>query len=150
MKTSTKILLSVGGILVFIVFIVIAVVAALVYSFSISDEGVEFKDNIRAAQAEGKVFGIKTDNDGCIEEGLLRAENTRFNDVIKVTVKAAFVEGCLKASRPVNNFCEGVPNVLGVDDWRKKQCLNAGMDEIESACASVFARKRQYCIFDKK
>jgi hypothetical protein len=150
MKVSTKILLSFGGIFVAIIFIVIAAIAIAVYLMSISDEGVEFKNNIRAAQIEGQVFGRETDNNGCIKEGLLRAKDIPFNDVLKVAVNEAFVEECLKASRSVNNFCDGVPYIWGVSDWRKKQCLNAVMDESESACESVFGRKRQYCIFDKE
>ncbi|MGI8641840.1 MAG: hypothetical protein ACR2MG_18070 [Pyrinomonadaceae bacterium] len=150
MKTSTKVLLSVGGIFVFIVFIVIAVIAALVYSVSESSDFEEYQKNRGTAQAEGQIYGRKTDNNGCIEEGLLRSKNMPYTDVLKVGVNEAFVEECLKASRPVNNFCEGIPYVWGVGNWRKKQCQNAGMDENESGCESVFFRKRQYCIFDKK
>lgn len=149
MKVSTKILLSVGGIFVFIMFIVIAVFAAMVYSVSTSVDFEVYRDNVSEAQIEGRKFGLNTDNNGCIEEGLARAKDTLFNDVLEIAVKGAFVEECLKASRPVNNFCEGVPYVWGVDDWRKKQCLNAGMDET-GGCPNVFDKKRRYCIFDKK
>ena len=150
MKVSTKILLSVGGVFVFIIFIVIAVIAAMVYSVSTSVNFEEYRYNISDAQVEGRNFGLNIDNNGCIEEGLLRSKNMPYTDVLKVGVNEAFVEECLKASRPVNNFCEGIPYVWGVGNWRKKQCRNAGMDENESGCESVFFRKRQYCIFDKK
>lgn len=150
MKRSTKILLSVGGIFVLIIFIAVGVIVAMVYSVFVSSDFTEYRKNVGPAQIEGRNFGLTIDNNACIEEGLSRAKKMRSTDVLEVAVIEAFVEECLKASRPVNNFCESVPYIWGVGDWRKEQCMNAGMDETETACEGVFDRKRQYCIFDKK
>ncbi len=146
MKTATKIILSVGGAFVFLIFLAIAAFVIWV------DSDEEYKKDFKAAQIEGREFGLKTDNNGCIKEGLSQTKNTPFTDINKVAVRRVFVEECLKASRPVNDFCEGVPSVLDVDemDWRKAQCRKAEIDEIESGCLSVFDKKREYCIFDKK
>ena len=115
-----------------------------------SDE--EYKRDCRAAQIEGREFGLKTDNNGCINEGLSQTKNTPFTDINTGAVKRVFVEECLTASRPVNDFCEGVPSAFDVNemDWRREQCHKAAMDEIESGCLSVFDKKRFFCIFDKK
>ncbi|MBA3633275.1 MAG: hypothetical protein H0W58_10790 [Acidobacteria bacterium] len=147
MKTATKIILSVGGAFVFLIFLAIAAFVIWV------DSDEEYKKDFKAAQIEGREFGLKTDNNGCIKEGLSQAKNTPpFTDINKRAVKRAFVEECLKASRPVNDFCEGVPSALDVNEmeWRKAQCRKAAMDEIESGCLSIFDKKREYCIFDKK
>jgi hypothetical protein len=122
----------------------------MVYSVYVSPDFTEYRKNVGPAQIEGRNFGLTIDNNACIEEGVSRAKNIRSTEVLKVAVMEAFVEQCLKTSRPVNNFCDSVPYIWGVGDWRKKQCINAGMQETETACESVFVRKRQYCIFDKK
>ncbi len=146
MRTSTKIILSVGGAFVFFIFLVIAAFVIWVNP----DE--QSKKDFEAAQIEGREFGLKTDNNGCIKEGLAQAKNTPFTDINTLVVKLVFVEECLKASRPVNDFCEGVPSVLDVNemDWRREQCRKAEMDEFQSGCLGVYDKKRFFCIFDKK
>jgi hypothetical protein len=34
-------------------------------------------------------------------------------------------------------------------DWRKEECRKTG-EEVRIGCISVFDKKREYCIFDKK
>lgn len=149
MKTSTKIILSVGGIFVFIILIILLVVGA--FTIWISNDR-EFENSRKDAQVKGREFGPKTDNNGCIEEGLSRVRTVTAFELKKSLVNGAFVEECLKASRPVNNFCEGVPSLWDLDerDWREAQCQKAGMDITETDCLEVFDEKRDYCIFNKK
>ena len=147
MKTSTKILLSVGGVFALLVLIVAAFV---IYVYLGASD--EYKKKFAAAQAKGREFGAKADGDGCVKEGLSRAKTTPMYTIDEGAVNRAFVEECLKTSRPVGDFCQGVPSVLDINemDWRKEQCRKVGMDEVESGCLSVFDKKREYCIFDKK
>ncbi len=147
MRTSTKIIFAVGG--VFALLLLFIVVAFMTLTYLFVDE--EFKNNYKAAQVEGREFGAKTDNNGCIREGLLRGRNLERFDPNTGAILRGFVENCLNNSSPTFDFCEGVPYVWDVNemDWRKEECRKAD-EEVSIGCIGVFDKKREYCIFDKK
>ena len=144
MKTVTKIIISAVG--TFVVVLVLGIASVIWLS---SDE--EYNKNYEAARIEGHDFGSTTDNNGCMKEGLSRAPGTRLTEISKVTVKAAFVDECLKASRPVSDFCKGVPWIISINnmEWRENQCELAGLDPDRTACLAVFDKKIDYCNLKK-
>jgi hypothetical protein len=148
MKTSTKILISVGG--VFIGFVFLVIIGYLLLNFVFLDE--EQQKSHNEAKVREREFGIKTDNDGCISEGLLQAKNISPNQILKSTVNGAFVEECLKTSRPVNDFCDGVPSFWDLDDikWKANQCRNAGMNPNEDDCLHIYTKIIDHCHSMKK
>jgi hypothetical protein len=148
MKTSTQILFAVSGVSALLLLFIVAAFTTFNYLFD--DE--EYKNNYKAAQVEGREFGAKTDNNGCIKEGLLRGRKLERLDSKRGAILRGFVEQCLDNSISVNDFCKGVPSVWDVAnemDWRKEECRKTG-EEVSIGCISVFDKKREYCIFDKK
>ena len=56
---------------------------------------------IEQAKVDGREFGKTTDQNGCMEKGFLR----------DATGGSGFVGECLKSSKPISDFCDGVPRV---------------------------------------
>lgn len=82
---------------------------------------------------EGRKFGKKTDQNGCMEKGF-----TFPGDSLR---KSFFMFGCLRTSRPTPDFCQGVP---GYDDkWAGEQCEKAG--DNKDSCVWVFKAKQSFC-----
>ena len=70
-----------------------------------------------------------------------------FVDLNKGMSLNSFLESCLKNSKPVQDFCTGVPGFWDVNDtkWLVEQCHKAGMDEKKSGCIFVFQAKHDFC-----
>lgn len=94
---------------------------------------------VEQAEIEGREFGKTTDQNGCMEKGFLG----------KGAVGSGFVKGCLKSSKPIPDFCDGVP--LGYDPdkakdiskWLDEQCKKGGHNE--RSCLDTFIIKRDFC-----
>src|SRR5258708_6658095 len=121
MTRRTKLILAASGI---IVFLVIGAIVAAVILFVFHFESGEFKRGYEAKKIEGREFGKRTDQTGCMNEGLERAKGMRALELSRNVDNQAFVEECLKSSRPIAGFCDGVPSAwkLKDNDLDREQC----------------------------
>ena len=92
---------------------------------------------LEQAEVDGGEFGKTTDQNGCMEKGLLRDANGA----------SWFVSGCLKSSKPISDFCEGVPGFsdgkLEDSGWEDEQCKKVGHNN--RSCSQIFNVKRHFC-----
>ncbi len=100
------------------------------------------------ARKEGAEFGRRTDDHGCLAEGLRRhREHHGFSDAI---LNNLFLSGCLDATRPTEDFCEGVPRSSEMMEsirWRLKKCTDENLSD--SYCGNLFAEVQKHCDSDK-
>ncbi|PYS62320.1 MAG: hypothetical protein DMF74_13590 [Acidobacteria bacterium] len=72
---------------------------------------------------EGRDFGRKTDNQGCVDESISRyKKEPGFTSTIS---NAIFMRACLDSSRPTRGFCDDVPRQMEFiksAQWRVSQC----------------------------
>ena len=138
MKTKTKIIF--GG-LVTIGLVAILAIVGLGYLWEYL--GTQLRSpEIRAKNdkgiADGIAFGKTTDQNGCIEKGFLLKPKDSIYDLSK----DYFLENCLKESRRVPNFCDGVPVISG-GNWEIEECKRIGRNTYE--CFWVMDEKHIYC-----
>jgi hypothetical protein len=140
MATWLKVVLIIGAV---IVLIVVGVAGLGVYVWK--KHGPELVASGKQGIEEGRQFGEQTDNQGCVDEGVARQRKAvGFSDLIKSSV---FMRSCLDASRPVPNFCDGVPGALQfmkTAEWRKAQCARYGLTEAQQ-CSQLFQQVQQFC-----
>jgi hypothetical protein len=140
MATWLKVVLIIGAVIV----LIIAGVAGLgVYVWK--KHGPELVASSKQGLEEGRVFGEQTDNQGCVDEGVVRQRKAvGIGEMIKSGI---FMRSCLEASRPTPNFCDGVPGALQfvkTAEWRKAQCDKYGMTEAQQ-CSQLFQQVQQFC-----
>jgi hypothetical protein len=76
----------------------------------------------REVVAEGKNFGVNSDNQGCLDESIARYKSTeRHLNAISTNL---FMQSCLESSRPTPGFCDKVPvgDMMKLVEWRQTQC----------------------------
>ena len=140
MTKGTKILL--GAIVGVTGMIVIAVAAVVGVAYWASNPvATKLYDE---ALIEGPLFGAHTDQQGCLDEGLARGENTDTPDVAHRSANDRFIRECLETSKPVEGFCEGVPSIPYFD-WIESQCKKRGKQGL--ACSDAYDAKHTYCNF---
>lgn len=140
MPTWLKIVLA---LLVVGVLCVAGLVGAGVYLWK--QHGPQFVAGVEQGEREGRTFGGKTDNDGCVDEGVRRyGATTALTDYIKDGI---FVRSCLEASTETPGFCDGVPGALEFSktiQWRKDECERHHLTEAHQ-CGQLFQQVQQYC-----
>ena len=94
---------------------------------------------------EAEAFGSRTDNQGCVDEGLARyKKDPGLSSVISNSV---FMRACLEASRPTSGFCNNVPKqteFIKTAQWRMNQCRQAGLGS-DNKCQNLFTPVQQFC-----
>lgn len=139
---GTKRILIALGVLGVVSIVAIAALGAVIY-FALD------KKQYDAKMDEGIAFGKTTDQRGCMQEGLARAKKMSGYDINQLTANQAFVEQCLKLSRPAAGFCDDVPPIWNLSDskWEQKQCEKVGLDVLRTGCRPVFVAKESFCRF---
>jgi len=141
MTNNTKLVLGCGGTILIVVAIILCGALFSAYKgYSL------YKDNDEG----GRVFGATTDQEGCLKEGLRRG-SLMADDKIERFKNGTFVQGCLEVSKPVENFCIGVPDVNDRDaqfKWARSECQTAGQND-NTGCLQVYNEKHTYCGFLK-
>ena len=143
MTHNKKWILGCLGALVF--FVVCGIVGIVVLVRTLDTE--ESKRDYAAKESEGRELGKTLDQAGCIKEGLARSKTmTRF-EIARAVENQAFVEGCLKSSRPTSGFCKNVPSFWKLQDteWSDRQCERAGLDDMRTGCVGVFEAQVSFC-----
>ena len=143
MTRNTKIALGVGCGRVLVVGLLVVVGGF----FPMRTWGTKFIESSTKADAAGREFGMTTDQQGCMKEGVQRSKSTSLLDIGKGMELAMFVDGCLKVSRTSPNFCDGVPGMLSFEanDWGAEECKKVGVDPEKTGCVHVMKRKHQFC-----
>jgi hypothetical protein len=140
MPTWLKVLLIVGGLLV--VLVVGVVVATVIVA---RKYGPEIVKNIEQTGDEGKEYGRRTDNEGCLNEAVARhARAEGLGDMIKNSI---FLRVCLDESRPTPGFCDGVPSRLEFiksAQWQIEECKRYDLPP-EKQCGQLFQQVQQFC-----
>ena len=140
MPTWLKVLLIVGGLLV--VLVVGATVAGVYFGKKYLPGLVE---TVKQTGDEGKEYGRRTDNEGCVNEAAARHSRAEgFGDMVK---NGIFLRACLESSRPTPGFCDGVPRqvefIKGAQ-WQLQQCKRYGLAP-EKQCGQLFQQVQQFC-----
>ena len=94
---------------------------------------------------DAKAFGSRTDNQGCVDEGLARyKKDPGLSSVISNSV---FMRACLEASRATSGFCDNVPKqteFIKTAQWRLNQCRQVGLGS-DNNCQNLFTPVQQFC-----
>lgn len=93
---------------------------------------------VEQARVDGREFGKTTDQNGCMEKGFLTEEY----------LVSGFVGECLKSSKPIPDFCDGVPGyAFGKweegEKWVNEGCKKVGHNS--RSCRDTFNAKRGFC-----
>jgi hypothetical protein len=113
-----KILLSVIAVIVLLV--IVAVVAGVIYVAKNKDA---WRAKGQEIVTQGRDFGTNTDNQGCVDESILRYKQ-KSSGMINAFSNNLFMQGCLEKSRPTPRFCDRVPvgDFDKLAEWRAEQC----------------------------
>ncbi len=99
----------------------------------------------KEVMTEGREFGRNTDNQGCVDETLVRYKKERgFTSVISLSI---FSRACLDASRPTPGFCNDVPKpteFIKSGQWRAEQCRRADLSS-DNYCRQLFQPVQEFC-----
>ncbi|HVF56736.1 MAG TPA: hypothetical protein VM934_11330 [Pyrinomonadaceae bacterium] len=140
MSKTVKVLLIIGVVLLLGA---IAVVGLGVYAWK--KYGTGLVESGKQSYEEGRTYGARTDNEGCLTESISRHKTSHgFGDLIRTNV---FLNSCLVASRPTPGFCDGVPKrteFIKSAQWQASQCSKYGLSN-ENQCGQLFAQVQQYC-----
>ncbi len=137
-----------GRRIVGIVLGVVLVLGVLVFVggyFWLKTQGPKLREKGEAAMAEGAEFGAATDNEGCLEESLVRFDLCGSGFTCHV-MNNVFVQACLEESAPVAGFCDGVPasdSITGSVAWRLEQCEERGLGG--NFCGNFFGQIQEFC-----
>ncbi|HKP38881.1 MAG TPA: hypothetical protein VJT71_18630 [Pyrinomonadaceae bacterium] len=140
MPTWLKILLAVA---LLVVLLVVGVVAAGVFWWSRNKDALITR--AKEVVAEGKDFGAHSNNQGCIDESIVRYKKERgFATAISTSM---FMRTCLDASKSTPGFCDDVPKeteFIKSGKWRAEQCRNYDLAG-DRYCQNLFQPVQQYC-----
>jgi len=94
---------------------------------------------------EGKDFGGHTDNQGCVDESIVRyKKEPGMSSAISTSV---FMRTCLDASRKTPGFCDDVPRAtefMKSAQWRVDQCRRIDLSG-DRYCQQLFQPVQQFC-----
>jgi hypothetical protein len=151
MKKGTKIVI---GVVITILLLIVMAIGLVVGGFLglvvIFDQGFKKGRQMKAqAEFDGREFGKTTDQNGCLEKGFSFEPPKHYFANMNINT---FVFECLKSSRSIPNFCDGVPTYEDTsevrDKWRAKQkvekCPQHPNDE---PCLQTIYGKQSYCSY---
>ena len=94
---------------------------------------------------EAKNFGEQTDNQGCVDEAILRYKaEPGFTKAISASI---FMRICLDNSKATPGFCNEVPKqmeFMKTAQWRRDQCQRVDLSR-DSNCQNLFTAIQQFC-----
>jgi hypothetical protein len=98
----------------------------------------------RKQAEQGREFGKKADEQGCLDESIVRYKGDRgFTGSI---ASGLFLRSCLEASRPTHGFCDQVPGqseIIKSARWQLEQAEKAGIHDQYGR--QLFSQVQQYC-----
>jgi hypothetical protein len=130
-------------VLAVVVVLVVGVVVAGVYYVSRHKDA--WLARGKEVMTEGRNFGRKSDNQGCVDESVSRYKKEP--GLGSVISNSLFMRGCLDASRPTPGFCDEVPKqteFIKTAQWRISQCRRVDLSS-DSNCQNLFTPVQQFC-----
>ena len=128
---------------VVMVLLVVGVVAAGVFWWSRNKDSLIARG--KQVVTEGKDFGHKSDNQGCVDESISRyKKEPGFSSSIATSI---FMQACLQNSRPTPGFCDQVPKqaeFMKTAQWRLEQCRRVDLSS-DNYCQHLFIPVQQFC-----
>jgi hypothetical protein len=133
------------GLIISVVVVVIIIAMGIgigIYWFS--THGRAFLDQSVQSMAEGRKFGLGTDNQGCVTQTLSRYKKSPgFNSALSTQL---FLKGCLPASKETPGFCDTIPRqteFVKSARWQAEQCAQQSLRD--SFCPQIFAQLQTFC-----
>ncbi len=130
-------------VVVIVIVLVVGVVIAGVYWISRNKDAWIAKG--KEVMTEGRDFGRKSDNQGCVDESISRyKKEPGFTSTIS---NGIFMRGCLESSQPTLGFCDDVPKqteFIKSAQWRVSQCTRINLEK-DSNCQNLFTPVQQFC-----
>lgn len=133
--------------------IVLAVAAAGVLVLGLAVAGFVWwldknKDRLKAegdaVEARGREFAQGADQAGCVAEARSRLKGAGFMEQVRGRL---FLSACLKAAKPTEGFCEGVPpgdSIMATVAYRLEKCADAPEGE-RDACGRLLDEVQEHC-----
>ena len=125
------------------VLLVVGVVVGVVVWWSHNKDRVI--GGIKESTTQGRDFGRNSDNQGCVDQALLRyKKDPGFTSAISTNL---FTKACLDASRPTAGFCNDVPKVtefIKSAEWRAAQCRRIDLAK-DNYCPQLFQPQQEFC-----
>jgi hypothetical protein len=123
--------------------LVVGVIGAGVYWFSRNKDALISRG--KAQVEEGRNAGLSTDNQGCVDQSILRYKaGPGFTAIIAANL---FMQSCLEASKRTPGFCEDVPSeteFVKSSQWRLAQCKRVELSS-DSYCQQLFPPVQRFC-----
>jgi hypothetical protein len=141
MPTWLKVVLIVGGLLV-----VLFIAAAVGLFFVARKYGPEIVEAGKHSMEEGRDYGRRTDNEGCLNEAVARHSSGGGGIGAAINTNL-FLDACLEVSRPTPGFCDDVPAPLEImrsARWQMDECKHYGLRP-ESQCGQIFQQVQKFC-----
>ena len=127
---------------VVVVLVIGAIVVGIVYVARNKDA---WRAKGREIVAQGREFGAKSDNQGCVDESIVRYKKER--GFLNAFATQGFMQGCLEASRPTPGFCDKIP--LGdqprMTEWVNAQCRHYDLADDRYCSAQLFMSEVMFC-----
>ena len=99
----------------------------------------------KEVMTEGREFGRSTDNQGCVDETMVRyKKEPGFASAISSSI---FTRACLDASRPTPGFCADVPKpteFIKSGQWRVERCRSVDLSS-DKYCQQLFQPVQEFC-----
>ena len=130
-------------VVVVVIVLVVGVVIAGVYWISRNKDAWIAKG--KEVMTEGRDFGRKTDNQGCVDESISRYKKEP--GLTSTISNSIFMRGCLESSSPTRGFCDEVPKqteFIKTAQWRISQCRRVDLEK-DTNCQNLFAPVQQFC-----
>jgi hypothetical protein len=99
----------------------------------------------RAAEAEGKQYGLDKSSHACIDESLTRLART--HGFWEQAVLGMFLKSCVQSAPSDPTLCEGVPatdDIWKTATWRNQFCAAHGKPG-DQDCCNLVARIQEVC-----
>jgi hypothetical protein len=130
-------------VLAIIIVLAAGVIAAGVYWFYRNKDALIARG--KAVATEGRDFGRGTDNQGCVDQSIMRYKrDPGFRAGISSSI---FMRACLDASRPTPGFCDDVPKqteFIKTAQWRIEQCRRIDLAS-DNNCHNLFTPIQKFC-----
>jgi len=105
--------------------------------------GASFGIEAEAAQRDGGAAGVRTDQQGCLQQASRRHSESTGAAALGIT--NSFLGTCLPAARPTPGFCavpsSGAPEIRA---WRTERC-SAVPEDVREACGAIIGSVQQIC-----
>ena len=138
-KIWVIILSIIGGLFL----LAVIVIGGVAYWFSQNKD--KLIQSAQRIEKESKEFGVKNNNEGCLNEALARHKRDKS---LKGQISTQLFFGfCLHESEPTPGFCEGVPpkaEIMKSVNWTLKKCSDSGLQN-DQGCQRLFGAVQEYC-----